>query len=229
MVTTMPPPLTETEHSPSDNNTSGGRGGGFDVPGSFDHDIVELEPDRRATPASAYRLITFLAMIWIAALFATLTIVLEWRWVNSRSWVSIQLPRILYVNAAILALSSVTVEMARLSLRSKSRRCIRLLVVTLSMGLVVLFGQALAWRELSLRGLHFTSNPGSFFLYLMTGTHALQLLGAIAVLTFIAFQITRAKHKSKLQSAMDTGAFCWHFSDALWLYVLALLFVSIQR
>jgi cytochrome c oxidase subunit III len=220
----------ETERPPSDNITNGGRGGGSDVPSGLGHDIVELEPEHRATPASAYRLVTFLAMIWITALFATLTIVLESRWVHSPNWVSIELPQILYVNAAILLLSSVTIELARLSLQAmRSKRCARWILVTLSMGFMVLFGQAFAWRELSLRGLHLASNPGSFFLYLMTGTHAIHLLGGIAVLTSIGFQISRATQKGKLQGAMDIIALYWHFTDGLWLYVVALLFFSIQQ
>src|SRR5262249_36016476 len=203
---------------------------GSDVPSGLGHDILQLEPEHRATPASAHRLITFLAMIWITALFATLTIVLESRWVHSPDWVSIQLPQILYVNAAILLLSSVTVELARLSLRAtRSQHCARWILVTLSMGFLVLFGQAFAWRDLSRRGLHLASNPGSFFLYLMSGTHAIHLLGGIVVLASIGFQISRARQKGKLPAALDTIALYWHFTDALWLYVVALLFVTIQQ
>lgn len=228
MATVVFPP--ETERSASDNTTNGSGGGGFDIPGSFDHHIVDLEPEQRATPASAYRLIMFLAMIWITALFATMTIVLEWRWVHSPNWISIQLPQILYVNAAILALSSVTIELARHSSRLReSQNSARWILVTLSLGFMALIGQAFAWRELSLRGLHLATNPGSFLLYLMTGTHAIQLLVGIAVLMWIGFQASRATRKTKWQTGMGTFALYWHFTDALWLYVVALLFVALQR
>jgi cytochrome c oxidase subunit 3 len=93
---------------------------------------------------------------------------------------------------------------------------------------MVFFGQVFAWRELSLRGLHLASNPGSFFLYLMTGTHAIDLLAGIAVLTAIYFQISRATQR-RLETVMGSIALYWHFTDALWLYLVALLFVTIQR
>src|SRR5262249_46937795 len=70
MATMVTPPSTETERPPADNTTNGSSGGGSDVPSGLGHDILQLEPEHRATPASAHRLITFLAMIWITALFA---------------------------------------------------------------------------------------------------------------------------------------------------------------
>jgi cytochrome c oxidase subunit III len=228
MPSILVPPAVESEPSFASTNGSGGRGP--DVPIDVGHHVVEREPERWATPPSAYRLITFLAVIWITALFATLTIVLLSRWVHSPNWVSIKLPQILYGNTAILVLSSVTMELARLSLRATRRQgSTRWIFVSLWMGLLFLVGQAFAWRELSMGGLHLASNPGSFFLYLMTGTHGLHLLGGIALLTYIGFQISRATQTAKWQVAMDSVAVYWHFIVALWLYVVVLLFFTIER
>jgi len=229
MATLLFPPSADTEPSPSDISTNGSGGGGPDLPNDTGHKIVEREPERWATPPSAYRLITFLAIIWITALFATLTIVLELRWAHSMSWVSIKLPQILYVNTVILILSSVTIELARLALRATRRQlCTRWIFVSLWMGSTFLVGQILAWRELSLRGLHLASNPGSFFFYLMTGTHGLHLLGGIALLSYIGFLINRATQTAKCQAVMDSIALYWHFIGALWLYLVVLLHVTIQ-
>jgi cytochrome c oxidase subunit 3 len=104
-----------------------------------------------------------------------------------------------------------------------------LIFVTLLLSVAFLGGQIVAWQELGLQGLHFASNPGSFFFYLMTGTHGLHLLAGIVALTSVSFFLSRSTHKVKQRTAMDVVAFYWHFMDGLWLYLLALLFTTIQR
>src|SRR5580692_3939835 len=75
-------PVPEPELSSSDIDGIG-IGGVPDDPNYDPHSNSELDPDRWATPLSAYRLITFLAIIWIVTLFVTLTLVLESRWAQS--------------------------------------------------------------------------------------------------------------------------------------------------
>jgi cytochrome c oxidase subunit 3 len=167
-------------------------------------------------------------MIWITALLGALTIVLESRWAHSPNWVSIRFPRILYVDAAILVRSSLSIEVARRSLqRGRGRRCIRGILVSLWMGFAFLVGQTFAWHELSLRGLHFNANPGSLFLYLVTGAHGLFVLGGMGLLSYVGFLIRRDT-RTKWRAAMDSIALYWHFTDALWLYLVVLLFATIQ-
>ena len=212
------------EREPSRSGNGNRMGGGPGEPVYEPHATSELEP--RGTPLSAYRMITFLAMFWIAALFATLTLVLELRWAHSTDWVSIPLPYVLYINTAIILGSSLTIEFARHSLRADaSKECARWIRATLVLGLAFIAGQIVAWRELIARGLHLASNPGSFFFYLITGAHGLHFLGGIVLLAFVISRVPRARR----QVALDTIALYWHFMDGLWLYLLALLFTAIQR
>ncbi len=213
--------------SPSGNDRNR-NGGGPGEPVYEPHGTSQLEP--RGTPLSAYRMITFFAIIWIITLFATLTLVLELRWVHSTDWFSIPIPHVLYVNTALLVGSSLAIEFARVSLRADaSKECARWIRVTLLLGLAFLAGQIVAWRELVSRGLHLASNPGSFFFYLITGAHGLHLLGGIVSLAFVRLFVSRVAPKAKQQAALDTIALYWHFMDGLWVYLLALLFIAIQR
>lgn len=192
-------------------------------------DHESWQPDR-ITPPGEYRLITILAIIWIVTLFVTLTLVLESRWVDSREWFSIPLPRIAYASTAVLLLSSFSVEFARFSLRrEESRRAVRWIFVTLLLGVAFLGGQMLVWRELAFRGMHFASSPGSFFIYLITGAHGLHLLAGIGALASVGFFVGRTAPKARRQVALDVAALYWHFMDALWLYLLALLLITVQR
>lgn len=187
-------------------------------------------PPDRTTPPGEYRLITILAIIWIATVFVTLTLVLESRWVDSREWFSIPLPRMAYASTAVLLLSSLSVEFARFSLRrEEARRAARWIFVALLLGVAFLGGQTLVWRELVSRGMHFASNPGSFFIYLITGAHGLHFLAGIAALASVGFFVGRSAPRARQQAALDVAALYWHFMDALWLYLLALLLMTIER
>ena len=234
-TTLLPPPVnTEVpshEISPSDIDIVGG--GGPVEPGEpVEKWYGDGEPNRdpRATPLSAYHALTFFAIVTIVMLFAAMTAILEGRWVDSEDWVSVSLPHILYLNTFILPLSSFAIEMARRALRKKtSRQCSHWLGVTLLLGLAFVGGQLCAWRELVARGFYLASNPGSFFIYMITGTHALHVLGGITLLAFVALFLSRWKQDAKKKTAVAVVAFYWHFMDALWIYLLALLFVTVQR
>lgn len=209
------------------NGNRNGRGPGEPV--YKPHATSELEPRGWSTPASAYRMITFLAMFWIAALFATLALVLESRWVHSRDWVSIPLPRVLYLNTAILLGSSLTMEFARFSRRADASKEVRWIRTTLLLGVVFIAGQIVAWRELVSRGLHLASNPGSFFFFLITGAHGLTFMAAIVSLTSVSFLVSPTKGKVSRQTALDTAALYWLFTTGLWACLLVLLLVTLER
>ena len=168
--------------------------------------------------------------ISILSLFATLTHILESRWVHSKDWISIALPPVLFANTAILLVSSLTVELARRSLRTNTRKsCTRWLCVTLALGLGFVAGQLAAWRQLDLKGLYVASNPGSFFFYLITAAHGIHLLGGILALTFIILASRSLADSGKRETAVGSFAIYWHFMGGLWVYLLALLFMTIQQ
>ena len=206
-----------------------GIGGGPGDPSDDPQDNPAPEPDQRAS-LSANRMILFLAMAWIVFLFATIAVALEWRWAYAKDWISISLPGTLYLNTAILLLSSLTMEYARFSLPAKgTKHCTSWIAVTLFLGLAFVGGQLFVWRELGIRGLHLASNPGSFFLYLITATHAAHLLVGVAALASVGFFVNRLAQPFRQEAAVSLIALYWHFMAALWICVIALLFLSVQR
>ena len=231
--TLLPPPVAPSrkKEAPLSGHDGNGPGGGdIDHPRDDRRDNPEPDPERWATPLAAYRIAGLFVIFSIASIFATLTHVLESRWVHSKDWVSIALPHVLYANTAVLVASSLTMELARLAAsRQKPRRCARWLFATLLLGLAFVTGQLVAWRELVARGLYVASNPGSFFFYFLTATHALHLLGGILALAGVVLFAGRLARKNRQQTAVGVVALYWHFMDGLWLYLFALLFATIQR
>ena len=224
------PAPSPDEQSPSDNSGNGNGGGRFDDRDYDSHEHSQPDPDRWATPLSAYRVAMFVGMVWILTLFATLTGVLQSLRVHSTNWVSIPLPHFLYLNTCALVLSSLTLEFARFSLRAKAiQRCARWLFVTVLLGLTFIGGQFITWREFASHGFHLASGAASLCFYLITAAHVVHLLGGVIALSSVTFVVGHLGRKVKSKSALGVIALYWHFMDGLWLYVLTLLFVTIQR
>jgi len=156
-----------------------------------------------------------------------------------RDWGTVQLPwALLFINTAILLVSSLTMEGARRQIaRSAALAPVRSipgvslgeernfpwLGVTVLLGLGFLVGQWMAWGELKSRGFLVSTNPDSSFVYLLTAAHAVHLAGGIIALLWAG--ITSLLHKpiEGRRIVVDVGAWYWHFMAVLWIYVFALL------
>ena len=163
----------------------------------------------------------------IAMTFAALTSALIVRKGSSLDWQSFTLPWILYLNTAVIVGSSITLEIARRRVAafmgqsvSASEKPTRWLYVTLALGLIFVAGQYLAWMRLRAGGLYLATNPSSSFFYLLTGAHALHVLGGLAGLFYVIGKLRRSQLR---RSTLDAASRYWHFVDLLWVYLLLLL------
>jgi cytochrome c oxidase subunit III len=155
-----------------------------------------------------------------------------------RDWIPIKLPVLLFFNTGILLLSTFCMEFARRHARTQatfessaadpaegpsSGDNIPWLAVTLTLGLCFLFGQWLAWRQLAERGLYVATTPSSSFVYLLTGVHAIHLLGGILALFLAGLAALFQRSAIRRSIVVDVSAWYWHFMTALWVYILSLL------
>jgi cytochrome c oxidase subunit 3 len=101
--------------------------------------------------------------------------------------------------------------------------------VTGLLGLAFLSSQLIAWRQLASQGIYVATHPHSSFFYLLTGAHALHLLGGLFGLTFLWLrsrrQVIEKTLLAKRKAATDAVTIYWHFMDALWIYLFLLLFL----
>jgi cytochrome c oxidase subunit III len=142
------------------------------------------------------------------------------------NWIPVHIPTLMWINTVVLLASSATLEMARHRL-AQGRLSIykNLWLLTTILGAGFLVGQIVAWRQLVAEGIYLASNPASSFFYIFTGAHALHLCGGVAALVYIAkrnfdqAQVTRSV-------AAEVTSYYWHFMDALWLFLLALLYLG---
>lgn len=142
------------------------------------------------------------------------------------NWVPVHIPTIMWINTLVLVASSGTLEMARHRLAQGRFSGYRnLWLVTTVLGASFLTGQLVAWRQLVAEGIYLASNPASSFFYIFTGAHALHLFGGVAALIYVARRnFNQAKVTRSV--AAEVTSYYWHFLDALWLFLLALLYLG---
>jgi len=210
--------LPETKHS--------GNGGWRNlVPADGDLRVVQ----HYSPPASSTGI--WVVLFAITMMFAAFTSALVVRKGASLDWRHFTLPSILYFNTLLLLVSSVTLEVSRRrvaafmgGLRSQSESPARWLYITLSLGLLFVAGQYIAWRQLSAEGLFLATNPSSSFFYVLTAAHALHILGGLGGIVFVIRKLSQSVLR---RSTLDATARYWHFMDVLWVYLLLLLWMKL--
>ena len=166
----------------------------------------------------------------VAMLFTSLSSAYIVRSASSNDWTQLPMPRVLLASTALILASSVTIETARRKLRAAlSALYSRWLFITVLLGLAFLGAQLIAWRQLARQGLYLASNPHSSFFYLLTGAHAVHLLGGLSGLTLLWLRsrrpVTEESLVARRKAATDAVTIYWHFMDALWIYLFLLLFL----
>jgi cytochrome c oxidase subunit III len=176
----------------------------------------------RGRPANValptYQLGVWLAMGGICMVFIAFTSALIVRRGVSLDWRPTEFPRILWLNSAVLVMSSLTVESARKALRKGLASTFRTWWwISTALGVAFLAGQVMAWRQLAAAGVYLSSNPSSSFLYLLSGAHGVHLVGG--VIAFLAVALRRKVSRVGVEAI----SLYWHFMDGLWLYLLMVL------
>ena len=154
-------------------------------------------------------------------------------------WRPVLLPPILYLNTAALLLSTVTMERARQHIfreidvmeewlglgRPALRRTLPWVAATLVFGVIFLYGQITAWRQLAAQGFAFDrwSTPASYFFYIITGLHAAHLLLGVAALALCLTVLCWLKRVEYRQIFVDATTWYWHTMSLTWLVLLTVL------
>ena len=227
MATTVhdPPKIEERRDQLPVISDSGNGGRGTLVPASGNFRAVK----DYAPPPSSTGIWVVLASITMS--FAAFTSALIVRQGSSLDWRHLSLPRILYFNTLLLLASSFTLEVGRRQVGSymSGRKAgiahpARWLYITLFLGLLFVAGQYAGWLQLRAEGLFLATNPSSSFFYVLTAAHALHLLGGLGGLTRVIHRFNRSILR---KSTLDATSHYWHFMDALWVYLLVLLWIKL--
>ncbi len=135
---------------------------------------------------------------------------------SGADWVPVQLPVALWLSTAFLIASSGALEVARLRAENGAGRSSMIPTVLLGCAFVVC--QVFAWNQLAAQGVFIPSSPHSSFFYLLTGVHAVHVLGGLAMLTWatVNWETAPAERARRLTLC----ATYWHFFAAVWVLLL---------
>jgi cytochrome c oxidase subunit 3 len=196
----------------------GGRGGGDD-----DRD----NPHRDATPLrKIYSIALGVGLASILMFFLALASAFVVLKISNPNWVPAHLPRLVWVNTVVLLSSSAALERARGRLRAANIAEFRKLwTVATVLGLMFLGGQLIVWRQLIAQGLFVAKNQATSFFYIFTGAHGVHLLGGVCALLYVALHKFDDR-RAPLSTAAQLAAVYWHFMDGMWIFLLALLYLS---
>ncbi len=172
---------------------SGGRGG----PGS--------------RPFATHQIGIMLALAAISMMFIGLTSAYVVSQGLTPLWKQIHMRPLIWINTAVLLISSYTLEQARRRVSSKW------LIGTLLLGLTFLAGQIGAFSQLANDGLYLSTGRQASFYYVLTGLHGIHILGGVLALGWTALRLKPA--------TLEVTSIYWHFMDALWIYLLLVIFI----
>ena len=196
----------------------------WETPGSTEE--VEAEGAEGLPPAKV-GLWTLLAVI--TSLFGLFISAYWMRMEHAHGdWSPLAVPRLLWLNTALLILSSGGMQWARAAARRGQADRLR---VGLAAGGVLawafLAGQLLAWRQLSASGYFMASSPAIAFFYLLTGVHGLHLLGGLLVWGKTVVRMAHAGVELiDLRLSVDLCTVYWHYLLLVWLVLFTVLLSS---
>ena len=186
---------------------------------------------RRDWSPERYRIGVYVGLASILMMFTALASALIVRagLPSSFDWRGGQMPSLAYVSTALIILSSFTFARAKSALGKSAEGAYNLwLGLTLLLGLGFLASQFLAWRQLVAQGLYLATNPHSAFFYVLTGLHAVHILGGLIGLGYLFIFARRGEETdadAKRRTLTDVVGIYWHFMDMLWIFLFLLLFL----
>jgi len=142
------------------------------------------------------------------------------------NWLEFIIPNSFYVSTAVILISSATLHLSYSSFKKGKELLYKsMLVVTLILACIFIVMQYQGWFQLFDGGVDMKGNPSGSFFYLITGLHAVHILGGIAALIVAllhAFTLPfRPTERRRVRFSLVLQY--WHFVDILWIYLFTFL------
>ncbi len=172
-------------------------------------------------PDAKLGLLVFLAVV--TSLFALFISAYAMR-MKMGDWRPLHDPDLLWLNTGVLILSSIALQWARVAAnREQIDRVRNGLLAGGFFAFAFMGGQLLAWRQLVDAGYYVHSNPANAFFYLITGLHALHVLGGLVAWSMTTIKLLRGTEVARLRLSIELCAVYWHFLLVVWVILFGLM------
>jgi len=174
-----------------------------------------------ARSASRTGLLMFLAVI---SSFFLLLIISYYTRSLFPDWEVLTDPGILWANTGVLVLASVAFQLASNAAKRDAFVNLRYaLAAGFILTLIFVGGQLVAWQQMVAAGFYAAKNPANAFFYLLTGLHALHLIGGLCFMILMGLRLKRKEGGQELGQSVALCATYWHYLLLVWLVLFAFL------
>lgn len=181
-----------------------------------------LEPEGTfSAPPERVALWVFLAVA--SVIFSMFTVSYYIR-MTLPDWTPLSEPAQLWVNTGLLVVSSVLFQLARNKVNQEApKNLLSTFVAGGVFAILFIFGQFMAWQGLQEQGIYLTPNPAASFFYLLTGVHAVHLLGGLWVWSKSSIRLMSGAKTEDVKLNVELCTLYWHFLLVVWLVLFAVL------
>ncbi|MCW8193436.1 cytochrome-c oxidase [Proteobacteria bacterium 005FR1] len=158
----------------------------------------------------------------VAVLFALFSVAYVVR-MDLQDWRPMPESPALWVNTGMLFLSSLALQWTRMNLHRNAARVRAGLLLGALTTIAFVVGQLLVWRAMSADGYIVYGNPANSFFYVLTGLHALHILGGLWVWIRTGVKVRLGASPDEVRLSIELCSTYWHFLLLVWLVVFALL------
>lgn len=175
-----------------------------------------------------HKMLLYLSAIGSSLVFLFMIIAFAVSRTSTTFYDEIAMPRAFVVSIILLLLSSFTVYRILPAFSGDNMKEVRsMLGFTLALGITFALCQYIGWLELAQQGIYLSGEVSGAYLYVISGLHALHVLGAISYVAILLFQVNRAVQDPVKGLIMFTSPYqriklemltvFWHYIDVLWI------------
>ena len=177
----------------------------------------------RSLPQPNAKLGLFIFLAVVTSLFALFISAYVMR-MELGDWRPLPDPGVLWLNTGVLVLSSIALQWALIAAKREQVDSMRNgLLAGGFFAFVFIGGQLLAWQQLVDAGYYVHSNPANAFFYLITGLHALHLLGGVVAWGMTTIKVLGGAEVARVRLSVELCAVYWHFLLVLWIILFGLM------
>jgi cytochrome c oxidase subunit III len=141
------------------------------------------------------------------------------------NWTEFILPEWFWYSTITIIFSSAVLILAKQKIK-KDKSIFSLVLSVFILGGLFSFFQLNGWKELINQGVYLTgegSNVAGSFLYVLTLSHLVHLIGGLIALLVTAINAKRNKYNAKNYLGLEITSIYWHFLSILWIYLFFFL------
>lgn len=185
--------------------------------------VIEDHPSAVDPNRSAARTALFVFLAVVTSIFS-LFISAYFLRMEYFDWRPLQEPGLLWLNTVLLVLGSVSFQAAANAAKKNNIDMVGLGLIGAGIFTIAFVGgQLWAWQMLVDEGAYLYSNPANAFFYVITGLHALHILGGLYVWARTTRRVWAGYPLHEIHESVDLCKVYWHFLLVVWVVMFGLM------